>query len=270
MRFAIIASARTGSSLLTSLLHAHDDIFCNGEIFHPQQVFLRWPKKEKTPELMAELEEMRRQDPVRFMNHVISRSYGRPFAGFKIFEGHNDPVLEHILSNTDIKKIVLLRRNVLAVYSSTLIARQTGEFYSQGPRTIQKKIEFRRKKFLNFSDNYLSFYRRVLETLSGQQQPFYVVDYEQLNDRWLLGGVINFIGARPPAGRLSTGHIRQNSSAILDRFENPEAVEAFLKDNDLLGWRYESPMSLDPLGLADMPVVMPDTKEKRSRQLAQE
>ncbi len=245
MRFVIVASPRTGSSLLVQLLHAHADIFCNGEIFN-QKIAVKWPREEKTPEVMRDLEELRRRDPVAFMDYVASRSYGRPHSGFKIFETHNDVALEHVLSSAGIRKIVLLRKNLLAAYSSTLIAKETGNFHSLGPRMLQEKVRFVGSDFRDFCAAHTGFYQRVLSTLGEKQQPFCVIDYEQLNDRWLLAGVVSFIGAKPMSGRPSTQLVRQNSSAILDRFSNPERVEMFLEKHDLRSWRFESAVSLAP------------------------
>ena len=70
MRFVIIASPRTGSTHLTSLLNEQDDIACHGEIFHPKKVFVRWPRQDKAPEAMAKLMKLREQDPQRFLDHI--------------------------------------------------------------------------------------------------------------------------------------------------------------------------------------------------------
>src|SRR5438105_2272768 len=70
MRFVIIASPRTGSTHLTSLLNEQDDIACHGEIFHPKKVFVRWPRQDKAPEAMAKLMKLREQDPQHFLDHI--------------------------------------------------------------------------------------------------------------------------------------------------------------------------------------------------------
>jgi hypothetical protein len=245
MRFAIVASPRTGSSLLVQLLHAHEDIFCNGEIFNAK-IAVKWPREEKSPEAMQDLDELRRRNPITFIDYVTSRSYGRPHCGFKIFESHNDVALEHVLSNTEIRKIILLRKNLLAVYSSALIAKETGNFHSLGPRMLQAKIRFAGRDFRKFCAAHTDFYRRVLTRLCEERQPFYTIDYEQLNDPWLLGGVAGFIGARPMPHRPSTQLMRQNSSAILERFSNSGRAAAFLEKHDLQGWRFEAQVSFAP------------------------
>jgi hypothetical protein len=40
--------------------------------------------------------------------------------------------------------------------------------------------------------------------------------------------------------------VKQNSSEILQRFSNPDAVEKFLRKHGLMDWMYEAEVSLAP------------------------
>jgi len=255
MRFVIIASPRTGSSHLTKLLDQQSDIVCNGEIFHPKKVYVHWEKADKPRDVLEQLAELRGRDPRAFLDRVYAQNYGCAHVGFKIFSGHNDDIFDELVKDRAIRKIVLLRRNILASYSSSLIAQKTGKHSVRTPPTEQPVVEFNPKRFVAYATRYTSFYRSVFERLNEARQEFYVVHYEQINDLWFFSSLIAFIGADPANVVRTRGAIKLNSSAILSRFSNPEVAEEFLREHGLMSWLYESPVSLDPFGSAAANVV---------------
>ncbi|HEY3776693.1 MAG TPA: hypothetical protein VGL35_01400 [Rhizomicrobium sp.] len=244
MNFVVIATPRTGSTHLTNLLHLHDDVLCHGEIFHPKRVFVRWPKERKTPDAMAQLLEIRRRDPHAFLQTILAQNGGYVHVGFKIFAGHNDDILEDLIRNPSIRKIVLWRQNMLASYSSSLIAHQTGRGDARPTEFHQPKIEFRAKNFLTYCERVSGFYRSVFERLASARQFSFVVYYEQINDPWLFSNVLSFIGANATGAKTEGRRTKQNSSAMLSRFSNPEKVSEFLQQHEMMGWLHESAVSL--------------------------
>ena len=130
-RFAIIGLARSGSSYLVSMLDSHPEIHCCGEIFNRDGVNLRWPKtlggRQAGRAIESELEELRARDPQAFLERVFAIDFGKPVLGFKIFRNHNPPMLERIIADRDIAKIVLRRANGLARYASAVARRLAGE-----------------------------------------------------------------------------------------------------------------------------------------------
>jgi hypothetical protein len=255
MRFVIIASPRTGSSHLTKLLDQQDEIICNGEIFHPRKVYVNWPKADKSKEVLEQLAELRGRDPRAFLDRIYGRNYGRAHVGFKIFSGHNNDILDELIEDASILKIVLLRRNILASYSSSLIAQKTGKHSSRSPPTEQPVVEFNPTKFIAYTKRLTTFYRSVFERLNDKRQHFYVVHYEQVNDPWFFASLVSFIGGDSARVVRTGGAKKLNSSTILSRFSNPEAVEDFLCPRGLMSWIYESPVSLDPFGSAGVKAV---------------
>src|SRR5258708_862065 len=122
MRFVIVASPRTGSSHLTDLLNHQPDILCNGEIYHPLRVFVKWPRDKMEKRTRKTLRELRTQDPIAFKEYIFSNNFGRAHLGFKILNHQNNDVLQIVLDDSSIFKIILFRRNILANYSSGRIA----------------------------------------------------------------------------------------------------------------------------------------------------
>lgn len=251
MRFLIIALPRTGSSHLVNLLSGHPDIFTNGNVFDGRKtVYVLWP--DITPDVRAELIEQRRTAPLEFLERVYTTSYGRSHVGFKIFSGENDEILDRLIRDSDVRKIVLYRRNVLACFSSHLVAGETGKYSEQagaehGPAP---KVRFRADKFARFHHRFSTYYRDIVERLNKHRQNFQFCSYEEINDPWLLRSMMNFIGADPQIPVSSETQLRhqvkQNTSDILARFLNRKETAKFLRENGLSHWAYEGELSLGP------------------------
>jgi hypothetical protein len=256
MRFVIIASPRTGSSHLVSLLGAHPQILCNGNVFHPKHVWVFWPDEDLPRTTRNELRQLRDSDPVALLDRVFAADYGRPHVGFKIFEGQNDAILQRLIADDTVRKIVLYRKNVLANYSSMVVARLTDKFNAAQAEQIGEapKIKFSPRKFAKFQENYNAFYRKVIGRLNERKQLFHLINYDEINDPNLFAALINFIGADQTYDGRNAGqtkpHLKQNPSDICSRFSNPGKVRQFLADNGFLHWSHEGETSLDRFELA--------------------
>jgi LPS sulfotransferase NodH len=249
MQFVIVASPRTGSSHLTDLLNNQPDILCNGEVFHRRRVFVRWPKGELEKKAVKKLTETRDKDPAAFKDYIFSKNFGRAHVGFKIFNNQNNIVLRTVLDERDILKIILYRRNVLAIYSSFAIAGKTGKWNlsKSSEDQEQQKTIFDPQKFLNFHNRYTNFYRRVLNRIISNGQSFHFLNYDEINDPILFNSLVTSITGIAVEARLESGHAKQNSSDILSRFSNPAEVEGFLAARGLMHWAYEGNTSLELL-----------------------
>jgi hypothetical protein len=237
-----------------SLLNLQKDILCNGEIFLARQgkVQVRWGSEDKDGVVIAELSNLRRRDPEAFLKRVFARNYGCGSVGFKIFAGQNDAMLDSLILDESVRKVVLMRRNVLAVYSSALIARETGTRTSRDSvLDARPQVGFREGGFSRYCERYLSYYRKVFSALNDTGQPFHLINYDQVNDPWHFASLVNFIGAKLTDANPKAQLVKLNSSDIVSRFSNPDTVEAFLQRHRLNGWQYEIETSLDPFGTAE-------------------
>jgi len=252
MRFAIIGSPRTGSSHLVTLLGSHPEILCNGNVFHPKNVWVFWPKKDLTEETRSELLELRRRDPEALLDRVFASSYGREHVGFKIFQGQNDRILDRLIADRNIRKIVLYRRNVLANYASSLAAKRSGDWGGKAEGRLEEnpKVSFDENKFMVFHDAYVEFYRDIINRLNDKNQVFHLTYYEDINNPLLFGTLLRFIGVAGDASPASVKvhHVKQNPSDILSRFANFPTVLEFLRTHGLLHWLHEGETSLVSLG----------------------
>jgi len=248
MDFVVVCSQRTGSTLLTQLLDNQTDVLCNGAIFEarPGRMPVRWAKE---PGVMEELVHLRANNPEAFLARVLAERLGCHSVGFKICQGHNDRILDKLLVDPAIGKIVLIRQNVLAVYSSAMIARESGERRTTVVGTAsdaKTQVEFNARRFLLFWERYAAYYRSVFERINSSRQAFQIMHYTEINDPWYFERLLAYIGVEPVRDRAEVKNKKQNSSDILSRFANPEQTLEFLNDHQLMAWRYEAETSLDP------------------------
>lgn len=247
-RFVIIGWPRTGSTHLTSLLNQQDGIACHGEVFHPKNVFVRWRKEQKIRQDTTELLELRERDPDGFLDRLCAISAASRLVGFKIFSGHNDAFLAKLIADAATKKVVLYRANLLASYSSSLVKRETPKGVRRSKQAEAPRVKFDAKRFEVYGNRHSAFFTDVLTKLNAAGQSFFMVHYEQINDPWLLAGLINFIGADSRNIVTKGGNRKLNSSAILSRFSNADEAAEYLRTHDLMGWQHETTISLDPFG----------------------
>ena len=268
MRFVIIASARTGSSHLTDKLREHPDILCHGEVFHPHEVWVYRPKGKIGNEVRAELRELRGTDPEALLERVYSENYGRTSVGFKIFRGHCDPIMDKLVNDASVRKVVLYRRNVLANFSSALAAKDSGKWGTRKSPEKQPdlRVHFRPQHFMRFHQRYVNFYKGIIETLNKNREVFHVMDYEDINNPYLFAALVNYLGGDPEQCQERTRKPlkKQGRTDILSRFSNPDDVRTFLEKQKLLHWMYEADpdiWSLHPIEKSPAEAQLSDATE---------
>lgn len=263
MRFIIICAPRTGSSHLVNILSGHPDFLVNGNVFDNRRdgrLYVFWPDEQLTPIKKAELLALRDSDPAAFVEHMWASGFGRPHVGFKIFERENDELLSQWIGDNSIRKIVLYRRNVLANFASAMVARKTGRYSVNEGKKIGKtpKIAFNARKFASFHAKYTHFFADMIDRMNDKGQPFFLLNYEDINDLRVIRSLVTFIGGDATKGLSKENQFRsqlkQNSSDIISRFANQRKVRAFLEQNGLMHWAHEGEHLIEDLpGLVTRP-----------------
>ena len=118
--FVVFAEMRTGSNFLEANLNAFDGITCHGEAFNPH--FIGYPTSQ---DILGVSIEERNSDPLRLLEQ-IRRATPSGIGGFRYFHDHDPRVLETILNDPRIAKIVLTR-NPVDSYVSWKIAQASGQ-----------------------------------------------------------------------------------------------------------------------------------------------
>ena len=134
--FMICCAARTGSTLLVHLLRSNPEIFCHGEVLALDELVgiqgVYAQKMKNDQGIKKALMNERSVDPGRFLYKYILDGQGKRISGFKyktdeLFLPKYKHITDLTVNDTDIKIIFLLRKNLLAQFSShQVVLKQTG------------------------------------------------------------------------------------------------------------------------------------------------
>jgi hypothetical protein len=239
IRFVILAAPRTGSNMLCTLLGSHPDILCHHELFNPGGVFYALKLRDGSFDLGGIVE--RDRDPLAFLERVWSADLGHSHVGFKMTHRQNETVLDAVLRDVDVRKIVLRRQNRVRTFVSQRISEETGQWevyreadlVSERPRVHVDVAALRE----NIAENE-GYYGEVERLLEATGQPFVRVSYERL-----LAGrdgertrVLEFLGlpeADRAAATLRIRSVRQNPPSLRELITNLAELEDVLAGTGL-------------------------------------
>lgn len=125
-KFVIFTTQRSGSTVLTRTLDSHPEIFCAGELFqtsnemhHPEWHFTSWGIQSKSHAVqklnkIINYPNLRLRSIPHIKNFYDTNVKNEQARGFKLMITHikNAPYLWEYIKGTDIKVIVLIRKNV--------------------------------------------------------------------------------------------------------------------------------------------------------------
>lgn len=226
--FVLFAEMRTGSNYLEDSLNALPDITCHGEVYNP--TFLGHHNRF---ELFGYDMDRREANPLGLLQAMIAQTEGLP--GFRLFHDHDDRVVDRVLPDPRIAKVILTR-NPLDSYVSRKIATATGQWRLTDARTRKgAKIVFEADEFADLMDRLAAFQDRLRRGLQVTGQTAFVIRYDDINDPDVLNGLADFLGS---VGRVDTASKklkRQNPGDLADKVENYDAMLAALRDVDRFG-----------------------------------
>lgn len=262
----IVSKHRSGTNHFVSLLTSHPQITCFGEIFRDGY---------DVPALIGEKFahyapiETRTTDPDRFLDDlegfVKNDAYVKydsllkegsllddaayqhyasyvnsdiDVLGFKVFPKQFLPVTQ-IARRAGLQIIRLVRPNLLAVYSSARIAQQTGQGNALVYHEVRRsRLDFDAEDFerfivtLNSKDDAVN---KALEIIPEGR--VFNMEYSDLGSETVLENLLAFLGVEPrPMTSLTQ---KRNPSRIIERFNNPDTVMAYLERHKLTAWAEE-------------------------------
>ncbi len=224
--FVILASMRTGSNLLEERLSAHPEIEGLGELFNPH--FVGKPGQDSALGLSRE---ERTQNPEKMIEAIMSSS--DVLAGFRLFDGHDSRVLDHVLQDPRCAKIHLTRSPVES-YLSLKAARTTKQWWLGDLKSRRDTtVLFDADEFSQYLRDIEDLRSRVRRGLQRSGQTAYTLDYEDILDGSVVNGIFRFLGASPhKASRQSRSKV-QNPAPIMSRVSNPEEMRQGLSGYEL-------------------------------------
>ncbi|WGR61789.1 hypothetical protein E3U26_13500 (plasmid) [Paracoccus ferrooxidans] len=217
-KFAVISDARSGTSLLTATLNSHPEVVCHGEIFHksPKDFHIKVPKEEVNPE---DLLSLRENDTEKFVELVYNRP-GAKSVGFKMWRSQNSEYCDKVLADESVSKIIYERSNVLAKFSSSILAKETGVWNVNSgaarPKVLDKKLSFNPQQFLTYVNRHENLFKLYRNKAKGKVLDLSYLDVVGRGFSEVLEFIeVSNIDLKPQKEKL-------HSSSIIDRFEDSD------------------------------------------------
>ncbi|ABF62753.1 hypothetical protein TM1040_0020 [Ruegeria sp. TM1040] len=222
--FVVLAEMRTGSNFLEANLNALRGVSCLGEAFNPH--FIGYPNQESIFEVSREA----RDDDPHALVDAIHAAEG--LCGFRYFHDHDPRILERILNDPQVAKIILTR-NPLDSYVSWKIARTTGQWkLTNVKRRKEAKAVFDAEEFGAHVDGLQEFQIAVLNQLQRTGQTAFYVAYEDLQSLEVMNGLATWLGVDARLDALDDSLKRQNPAPVIAKVENPEEMTEALAGMD--------------------------------------
>ena len=221
--FVILAEMRTGSQFLEWNLSEYKGISCHGELFHP---YLQPKYADRFGLTQAE----RDADPRRLIGAMRAKSPG--LTGFRLFHDHDPRVIDWVLTDPAVAKVVL-SRNPLDSYVSLKIAEATDQWWlgdMKGQK--QARISFDRAEFGAMLDATRGFRDLILRRLQTGGQTGFFLTYEEVGDVEVMNGLALWLGTAEARKTLSSRTRKQNPQPLEEKVANYPQMVAALGDID--------------------------------------
>lgn len=226
--FVLFAEMRTGSNYLEDSLNALPDVICHGEVYNPTFI-----GQHNRFELFGFDMDRREADPIGLLDAMIHQTAGLP--GFRLFHDHDDRVVDRVLPDARIAKVILTR-NPLDSYVSRKIATATGQWRLTDVRQQKTaQVRFDLVEFHHLLDRLTAFQRHLRRALQMTGQAAFHIRYEDINDADVLNGLAAFLGSEGRMGSTSKKLKKQNPDDLVNKVENYAEMVEQLRDLDPFG-----------------------------------
>ncbi len=223
--FVLFAEMRTGSNYLEASLDALPDLACYGEVYNPT-----FMGNHTTFEMFGYDMNRREADPIGLLDAMIEQTEGLP--GFRLFHDHDDRVVDRVLPDPRIAKVILTR-NPLESYVSRKIATATGQWRLKDVKQHRSAVvRYDQAEFVELIDRLQSFQARLQRGLQTTGQTAFYVRYEDINDPEVLNGLAAFLGSDHQVEAASKKLIKQNPSDLSEKVENYDEMRRSLSRLD--------------------------------------
>ncbi|CUH79280.1 sulfotransferase family 2 domain-containing protein [Tropicibacter naphthalenivorans] len=224
--FVVFAEMRTGSNFLEANLNTFDGITCHGEAFNPH--FIGYPKSD---DILGITQDERDRDPLRLLSQIRKATPGG-IGGFRYFHNHDPRVLDALLLDPKVAKIVLTR-NPAESYVSWKIARATNQWkLTNVKRRKEAQAHFDAPEFEEHVAELQAFQITLMNALQKTAQTAFYVDYEDLQDVEIMNGLAQWLGAHSRLDSLNTALKVQNPEPLSDKVSNFDEMQKSLARMD--------------------------------------
>ena len=236
--------------MLTSSLDSHPGIVCLGEIFRLDRPVSECTNTLKIIRRLAglrnekpmQIDKYVRNNTMQFFTGVLARNRQLEAFGCKVFRPHHPEFIHDISRDENACIIRLNRENILAAYSSQLIANATGKHTLKAGDRKNSSV----RMMVDFSDDEFDAYRRrikrsdtkINELLQGARCKMLDIEYTDLLRPGTFRKVLEFLSVNQDFD-IKPRTVKVNSNNIMLRFRNPDVVAQYLEKEGLTSWAEE-------------------------------
>jgi LPS sulfotransferase NodH len=239
-RYVILAAPRTGSNLLCTLLNSHPEVLCHHELFNPNGIFYALEYRDGSLDLGSM--EARDREPLAFLQRVWKVPQGANCVGFKMTRGQDAAVVQSLIEDAGVLKIILRRRNRLKTFISEKLAMQADrwEVYEDDERAIDMpKLHVDVEAFRAHRELNERYYQDIIGALRAGRQPCIMTAYEDILNEPEQARLLEFLGVGAPDTKLIQASVKQSDRDLRTHIENYQELELALDGSEYLMELYD-------------------------------
>ena len=158
-----------------------------------------------------------------FLDLVFSAPSVIDAVGFKIFDNQNMSAFNYLLNNKSIKKVLLVRENLIRCYVSEQLALQTGKWDRLSSSDIPSlnRMYFKITDFEKFVERIENYVHKVECSLISNNQEFIKLTYEEIVKEFPTERVSDFLSIPLKSISFEVNQKKQNPfplSAIIENY----------------------------------------------------
>ena len=215
--------------MLCTILGQHPDVLCHHELYNPRGVFLALDLRGS--ELLGEVPG-RDADPMGFLERAWRLDLGRRAVGFKMTLRQEARVLEHLLADTSVRKIVLRRHDPLRTFVSERVAERLDQWEVYRPEDLavnRPRVRVDLEALRAHVTAIDAYYDELARALCGQDVR--EVDHARLEELSTQRALFQFLGVKPPDEPFIARSVRQNPAPLAALIQDyPEFSRALRGD----------------------------------------
>jgi len=238
IKFVIINSGRSGSTMLIDWLNNNPGIFCHYGVFSPGSIALFIDKDRNVFNKKAIF--WRNLFPMTFLNILWELSRKKFAAGFKLYIGRTfieEIMVSRVIRDPGIKKIFLYRNNVVRSYVSARVSMKLGKPNTKKEVALtDRKVTINVKRFKLYALKVNFFVNRTLRKMKKNPDNSLVLEYKELLSEDIFKRVADFLNI-PFDPSIKTSIRKLNPEKIENIVNNYDELKVALK-----GTSYENMM----------------------------
>jgi exonuclease I len=148
--------------------------------------------------------------------------------------GQSEEVLNYVLQESTIKKLILRRRNRVKTLVSELTAKETDqwELYCPHEKIEPPKVRVELDRLVTHAAENSAFYDTILRSLKSSSQPYITLEYECLGSELEQERILDFLRVSSVRSRLTPVSIKQTPADLRVVISNFTELETALSGTE--------------------------------------